>query len=241
MLSERIALAISIGLHSSLLFIGGAKFLESPQFAIGSGAIPNGYVGVELVERKPKSVEVLSEEHRHEVKEQPPAVVKKDDILIPRRKSKPEASKLPTPIPTPLSLKSPTPGVESAADNSTERTSERTGAENSSSSATDTAGNGQHRDAGALVSASPAYFRNPAPNYPREARERRIEGVVRLQVKVSNAGEPLSVQVKQTSGSESLDSAALAAVKKWRFRPARLLGQEVESEVEIPIRFKLEQ
>ncbi|MFW6162471.1 MAG: energy transducer TonB, partial [Planctomycetota bacterium] len=47
------------------------------------------------------------------------------------------------------------------------------------------------------------------------------------------------VRVARSSGHAVLDEAAVAAVRRWRFTPARAGGAAVTAEVEIPIRFRL--
>lgn len=80
---------------------------------------------------------------------------------------------------------------------------------------------------------------NPAPRYPYLARERGWEGRVVLRVKVDAAGLPGDIAIGQSSGRDMLDRAAMAAVRKWRFRPASRLGRPVAGVVEIPVSFRL--
>jgi protein TonB len=87
--------------------------------------------------------------------------------------------------------------------------------------------------------ARPRYKRNPEPAYPALARRRRQEGVVLLAVLVDAAGRPESVEVQTSSGFDSLDAAAVAAVKDWEFEPGRRDGEPVASRVEVPIQFQL--
>ena len=84
------------------------------------------------------------------------------------------------------------------------------------------------------------YLDNPPPDYPRISRRLREEGEVELRVRVSPQGQPLSVELARSSGSNRLDDAALRAVRQWRFEPARQDGQAVEAWVRVPIHFKLE-
>lgn len=84
------------------------------------------------------------------------------------------------------------------------------------------------------------YLDNPPPDYPRLSRRLREEGEVELRVRVSPAGQPVTVELTRSSGSERLDAAALRAVRQWRFAPARQGGQAVEAWVRVPIFFKLE-
>ena len=85
-----------------------------------------------------------------------------------------------------------------------------------------------------------AYLRNPAPAYPTAARRNGEEGTVTLRVLVSTDGAPREVALERSSGSSSLDAAALAAVKTWRFTPARRAGEPQEAWVLVPIVFRLE-
>lgn len=87
--------------------------------------------------------------------------------------------------------------------------------------------------------AHPDYLRNPPPAYPGVARRRRIEGLVLLQVRVDEHGSAAAVALKQSSGHEALDGAALRAVRDWVFVPATRDGVPVASVVEVPIRFQL--
>lgn len=87
--------------------------------------------------------------------------------------------------------------------------------------------------------ARPNYLRNQEPEYPLAARRRGQQGVVLLEVTVSPAGRATAATVKQSSGFELLDRAALRAVAEYEFEPARLGATAVESRIEVPIRFKL--
>ena len=83
------------------------------------------------------------------------------------------------------------------------------------------------------------YSNNPQPPYPRISRRLREEGTVKLRVKVSAAGRASAVTLNRSSGSNRLDNAAIKAVKKWRFVPAKRNGQAESSWVIIPIVFNL--
>lgn len=85
-----------------------------------------------------------------------------------------------------------------------------------------------------------AYLSNPPPAYPLAARRRGIEGTALVRAEISPEGECLRAELKKTSGAEILDQAALDAVKKWRFVPAKRGSQAVVAWVEVPVSFKLE-
>ena len=80
---------------------------------------------------------------------------------------------------------------------------------------------------------------NPPPEYPVEARRLHQEGVALLGVEVSAEGRPTSVHIKRSSGVPVLDQAALDAVRRWTFEPARIGGLPVASSVDVPLRFSL--
>lgn len=78
---------------------------------------------------------------------------------------------------------------------------------------------------------------NRPPRYPPDALSARLEGIVMLRVVVRKDGTAADVRLHETSGVDSLDDAARAAVKDWRFVPAREFGTAVEATVIVPIRF----
>ncbi|MGE3623796.1 MAG: energy transducer TonB [Bdellovibrionales bacterium] len=84
-----------------------------------------------------------------------------------------------------------------------------------------------------------AYLNNPAPVYPPPARKRGIQGKVMLEVAVSAKGDARQVEVARSSGSELLDDAALDAVRRWHFVPARQGSEVIEARVLVPVEFKL--
>ena len=90
-----------------------------------------------------------------------------------------------------------------------------------------------------LANTKPRYRSNPRPDYPTDARQLHQQGRVLLEVEVSASGLPASVALKRSSGVASLDAAALAAVRRWTFEPARTAGLPVAARVEVPVQFDL--
>jgi protein TonB len=84
-----------------------------------------------------------------------------------------------------------------------------------------------------------AYLANPAPAYPALSRRMGEEGRVVLRVHVSDDGTPTQVQLKTSSSHPRLDDAALEAVRRWRFVPARRGDAPVAAWVLVPISFSL--
>ena len=85
-----------------------------------------------------------------------------------------------------------------------------------------------------------AYLRNPAPDYPSQAKRRGMEGVVMLDVLVKQDGVAAEVSVAQSSGYSMLDESARNAVQRWKFVPAKQGAQTVDARVMVPIEFKLQ-
>lgn len=88
---------------------------------------------------------------------------------------------------------------------------------------------------------SPLAEQSPSPAYPPEAMRRGESGTVVVAVEVDAAGAPVSVDIERRSGSRDLDRAAVQAVSRWRFEPARdASGNPVMGRLSVPIDFKLE-
>jgi periplasmic protein TonB len=83
------------------------------------------------------------------------------------------------------------------------------------------------------------YLDNPAPVYPPAARRLHEQGRVLLLVDVAPDGIPRQVSLATSSGSPRLDEAALDAVRRWRFVPARKGTTAVPAQVLVPIVFGL--
>jgi protein TonB len=63
--------------------------------------------------------------------------------------------------------------------------------------------------------------------------------VVLLSVDISSDGRATHVSLDRSSGSPSLDTAAIDAVYAWTFEPAKDAGDPVASRVVVPVRFSL--
>ncbi|MDA7626908.1 energy transducer TonB, partial [Akkermansiaceae bacterium] len=88
-------------------------------------------------------------------------------------------------------------------------------------------------------SSAKVVFRS-SPAYPIGARRSGIEGKVVVLVGVAPSGRVSNARVASSSGSGSLDAAALKAARLYRFIPAKnSAGQEVAMTVSIPFNFRL--
>jgi TonB family protein len=76
------------------------------------------------------------------------------------------------------------------------------------------------------------------PSYTDEARRRRLEGDVILEIIVRRDGSVGSVRVLRRLGA-GLDDQAVDAVRQWRFLPARRHGEAVDVLAEVAVEFKL--
>ena len=77
------------------------------------------------------------------------------------------------------------------------------------------------------------------PRYPESARRAGAQGVTTLRVRVLENGKVGEVLVEQTAGFRDLDLAAMEAVKKWLFEPARRGKDPVSVWVKLPVKFEL--
>ncbi len=75
------------------------------------------------------------------------------------------------------------------------------------------------------------------PNYPLLAREMKVQGSVILDAFIGRDG---SIQaLKIVSGPTILATAAMEAVRQWRFKPYLQAGQAVETEARITVNFTI--
>lgn len=77
------------------------------------------------------------------------------------------------------------------------------------------------------------------PVYPEIAQEAGIEGTVVVQVFVDKKGRVQDTLVLKGIPNTGLDEAAVAAIKKTRFRPARQRERAVGVWISIPVNFRL--
>jgi protein TonB len=83
------------------------------------------------------------------------------------------------------------------------------------------------------------YLDNPAPAYPPLSKRLHETGRVMLSVYVESNGLPSRIELQTTSRYERLDHAAIEAVKRWKFVPAKRGESAVAAWVIVPIHFSL--
>jgi periplasmic protein TonB len=84
------------------------------------------------------------------------------------------------------------------------------------------------------------YLEPPVLEYPRASRRAGESGRVLLRVYIDETGLPRQVLLARSSGFARLDEAALAAMKKARFKPYTENGQPTAGWAPAPIDFELE-
>jgi protein TonB len=75
------------------------------------------------------------------------------------------------------------------------------------------------------------------PNYPMLAKQMKVQGSVVLQALIGQEGSIQDLRV--LSGPAILSTAAMDAVRQWRFRPYLQSGQAVETEARITVNFTI--
>ena len=88
-----------------------------------------------------------------------------------------------------------------------------------------------------LVSSVEYLGAKPSANYPMASRRMREEGRVVVLVEINNQGLVVSARVDSSSGSPRLDEAALAAIRKARFKPYTRNGVAYAAKAKIPFDF----
>jgi protein TonB len=73
------------------------------------------------------------------------------------------------------------------------------------------------------------------PVYPDAARRLRVSGKVVVKATITRNGTVGNV--RWVSGNDLFRDATVTAVKQWRYKPATLNGQPVESDLEIVLQF----
>jgi protein TonB len=84
---------------------------------------------------------------------------------------------------------------------------------------------------------TPKLIASPNPLYPAAARAQSLEGVVTLDALVDAAGNV--AEVKALSGPMLLRQAAIDALRRWKYQPARLNGLPTSTHMQVNIAFKL--
>jgi protein TonB len=82
----------------------------------------------------------------------------------------------------------------------------------------------------------PVAVRTVAPIYPESMRRDHVSGVVLVSCEIDDHGNVGETKVVKSSNSE-FEEPALAALRRWKFKPAQRDGAPVAMHVSIPIKF----
>ena len=85
----------------------------------------------------------------------------------------------------------------------------------------------------------PVPVRTVPPEYPDELRRDGVSGLVMVKCTNDEQGNVVNPEVEKSSNG-AFEKPALAALKKWKFKPAKQDGTPVAIKVSIPIKFVFE-
>jgi protein TonB len=85
----------------------------------------------------------------------------------------------------------------------------------------------------------PVPVRTVAPEYPVQLRRDGVSGVVMVKCTIDEQGNVVDPQVEKSTDNAFIEPA-LAALKKWKFKPAKQDGTPFAMRVSIPIKFVVE-
>lgn len=88
------------------------------------------------------------------------------------------------------------------------------------------------------VDSPPTPISKIQPGFPSGLLKKGIGGRVLVSCVVDETGKVVSASVKQSAHPE-LDKAAIAAVNKWKFKPANKAGRNVTAKCVVPFNFEV--
>lgn len=90
------------------------------------------------------------------------------------------------------------------------------------------------------VDENPAPTKTVKPNYPSELKREGVQGLAAVSCVIDETGNVISSKVTKSS-HPGFEKAALDAIEKWKFKPAKKDGKAVKVRVTIPFRFNLDE
>ena len=91
-----------------------------------------------------------------------------------------------------------------------------------------------------LPSSDADYLNNPRPPYPPMSKRLREQGKVVVRTLIGVDGTAQQAEIKQSSGFDRLDQAALATALRWRYVPGKRAGIAETMWFNLPFTFVLE-
>jgi TonB family protein len=99
-------------------------------------------------------------------------------------------------------------------------------------------GNGPSAQSAIKITRAPQVIYKEDPEYSDEARKAHYEGVVVLAFDVDPSGRAINIRVVRSLGL-GLDEKAIAAITRWKFRPAEAGNKTVTAPAEVQVTFRL--
>lgn len=244
-----IGFILAVFIYGVLFFVGGKHFVKPVQYSVQSA---HGSIDVDLVTDLPqpdvdavKSITAPTEKQPEVVKQPQPEVksiastTEKQQETV---KAMPQEEQVTLLQPDLDAVKSIAPSTEKQPETVKQPQPEVKSIMSKMEKQQETVKTiPRHSQETISTKSKPGYFQNRPPKYPPLAKQMHQEGLVLLMVEVDRKGMAVKVEVKQSSGYQLLDQAALDAVRRWRFQPERIGDIPFESKVTIPIRFRLEE
>ena len=91
-----------------------------------------------------------------------------------------------------------------------------------------------------LPSSDADYLHNPKPPYPPLSKRLGEQGKVVVRTLIGVDGTAQKAEIKQSSGFDRLDQAALATALRWRYVPGKRAGVPEAMWFNVPFSFVLE-
>lgn len=92
---------------------------------------------------------------------------------------------------------------------------------------------------GADMDSPPTPVNRMPPQYPSGLLKKGIGGKAVVTCVIDAKGAIVSTKIKQSSGQPELDKAALQAVSRWKFKPAKRGGKPFQATCNIPFTFEV--
>jgi protein TonB len=160
--------------------------------------------------------------------------------IAPSAPSAPPAA-APTNAPAPLAVADSGQAASATVSNASGAPGASTSAAASSAKSTGTAGPAAPAAPKVELPSSDAdYLNNLKPAYPPMSRRLGEQGKVVVRVLIGADGVPQTPEIKQSSGFDRLDQAALNTALRWRYVPGKRNGVAEAMWFNVPINFVLE-
>jgi protein TonB len=85
----------------------------------------------------------------------------------------------------------------------------------------------------------PVPVRTVAPRFPEEMRRSGSSGLVTVSCLIDEKGNVTEPKIVKAS-NDAFSQPALEALKKWKFKPAKIDGAAVSIRVNIPVQFTVD-